>query len=357
MRRVGAVVVAAALAAAACSDAGGVTGAGTSTPSTTSTVAPPGTCEAVGSELVPAFQAFVDLVDDEQLTSTPPLPTLVDMLLTAAVPRSNLTAFIDTDAEAEVLATEAAAWEGVLDLSVVTKEGALEEARQMFAEDPDLLAVVEREPEVLPASVRLDVAEEHFDGLAARLRSRPEVLQVNELKASEILARVLPSRTVELVAMLLPGTDGQALGGTIRAWTGVAAVATVTQTEALETAREVLEGDPDLLAALEADPGILPASLRIEVDRAHAADVHRRLARETGVAFLQPPGVPAEWARGAELVPFVPIVRAAAPAVLAANQLGCDTGELAPVVAAGAAELRAATPAGRAFIERLGTGE
>ncbi|HSM02597.1 MAG TPA: permease-like cell division protein FtsX [Acidimicrobiia bacterium] len=81
--------------------------------------------------------------------------------------------------EASALLDEVAGWEGVASVTFFTKEDALVEFREMFRDQPSLIEIVEEDPSILPASLRL-----RLDGtvglgvLTDRLLSTPGVFQV-----------------------------------------------------------------------------------------------------------------------------------------------------------------------------------
>jgi len=87
-----------------------------------------------------------------------------------------------TDEEIEALQVEIGAWESVRDIVHLTKEQALAEFRELFAEQPELVAVVEQDPSVLPASLRVTVDERAVDEFHGRLAVLPGVTQVTSAR-------------------------------------------------------------------------------------------------------------------------------------------------------------------------------
>jgi hypothetical protein len=93
------------------------------------------------------------------------------------------------------------------------------------------------------------------------------------------------------------GTDlsptGQTLRGELADIDGVLEVWLVDKHEALDEARELLADDPDMLAVLESDPALLPASIRVRVvDRTAQMTVVERASDRPGVknvGTLPPP--------------------------------------------------------------------
>ena len=65
---------------------------------------------------------------------------------------------------------------GLMAIQKVTREEALAEYRVMFADEPDMLALAEADPTLVPASLRLFVDFPHLDAAAERLAVLPEVL-------------------------------------------------------------------------------------------------------------------------------------------------------------------------------------
>jgi cell division transport system permease protein len=61
--------------------------------------------------------------------------------------------------EVTALQNEVAGWESVEDVVYFSKAQALEEFREMFADQPSLIEVVEEDPSTLPASLRIKPAE------------------------------------------------------------------------------------------------------------------------------------------------------------------------------------------------------
>ena len=59
----------------------------------------------------------------------------------------------------QMLMRDLAGMDGVLDIWFVNKNEAADEGRQLFADDPDMLALIESNPGLLPASIRVRVED------------------------------------------------------------------------------------------------------------------------------------------------------------------------------------------------------
>jgi hypothetical protein len=84
-----------------------------------------------------------------------------------------------TTDEIHTLEAEIGAWEEVSAVVYFAKADALQEFREMFADQPELIAAVEDDPSVLPASLRVDVLEASNDEVIQRLAAIPGVTQVS----------------------------------------------------------------------------------------------------------------------------------------------------------------------------------
>ncbi len=93
------------------------------------------------------------------------------------------------------LSDEVRTWDGVSEVIYFSKSDALVEAREMFRDDPELLEVIEDDPTVLPASLRIKPADtENYTALADRLSATPGVLDVQ--RGDEAIERVRDLKTI-----------------------------------------------------------------------------------------------------------------------------------------------------------------
>lgn len=77
------------------------------------------------------------------------------------------------------LQEEIRSWEEVGDVFFVSKQEALEEARRLFAEQPSMMAIIEDNPEVVPASLRIRPADpKDYAKIEAALKGTPGILEV-----------------------------------------------------------------------------------------------------------------------------------------------------------------------------------
>ncbi len=98
-----------------------------------------------------------------------------------------------TDQQIAALRVEIGAWEDVREVLYFTKEQALVEFRKLFAERPELIAAVEQDPSVLPASLRVAVDERAVDEIHRRLAALPGVTQVTSAReeVEDLIARAV----------------------------------------------------------------------------------------------------------------------------------------------------------------------
>ena len=124
-------------------------------------------------------------------------------------------AFLLDDAldQLDAIAADLAGWEGVISAEAVDRDQALEEFRVRFADQPDLVAIVEEDPTALSASVRLAVEPESRADIVERLASYPGVRQVENPdfdqfgNAVAIQAVGDTGRTAIVVAIQVTGED------------------------------------------------------------------------------------------------------------------------------------------------------
>jgi hypothetical protein len=87
--------------------------------------------------------------------------------------------------DAATLAGEVEQWDGVRSVYFFSKDEALGEFRELFADQPELIQTVERDPSILPASLRVKPdATVDLRNIADRLRSSPGVMQVSSADAA-----------------------------------------------------------------------------------------------------------------------------------------------------------------------------
>jgi hypothetical protein len=102
---------------------------------------------------------------------------------------TNVIAFIDDEAIPSVAALQAdlETWKGVWHVHYVDHEGALDEAQELFADQPDMVEAIESDPSVLPTSFRLGVDWDSIPDVVDRLSEMPEVRQVESLNRTVFL--------------------------------------------------------------------------------------------------------------------------------------------------------------------------
>lgn len=77
------------------------------------------------------------------------------------------------------LQAEIAGWSDVEDVIFVSKPEAVENAREIFADNQAILDLIEEDPSFIPASLRIRPTDlQDYDGIASRLEATPGVLQV-----------------------------------------------------------------------------------------------------------------------------------------------------------------------------------
>lgn len=151
-------------------------------------------CDAVVDDTVAALQVILDGIEDDldvaglgtfdatdtfgALDATKAIKQLMGDWAWAEL---RVVAYLESDAPADLgqrLAVEAAAWPGVIDVQLVDKAKAYEEALELFADNPSILATIEGKPEIIPASVRIETTSNSAQDVAARLETTPGVLEV-----------------------------------------------------------------------------------------------------------------------------------------------------------------------------------
>ncbi len=86
-------------------------------------------------------------------------------------------------------------WDGVGEVIYFSKADAFEEAKELFRDEPALLEVIEEDPTVLPASLRIKPDDtENYTALADRLAASPGILQVQ--RGDEAIERVRDLKTL-----------------------------------------------------------------------------------------------------------------------------------------------------------------
>jgi len=143
------------------------------------------TCDELVTHYEDLVAALVEEMGDTTLEDlagdVTPSPGLADPTVIAFVNDE-----IDgTDLEA--LAVEVASWPGVTAVGVMTKADALDEFRELFADQPSLIEVAEEDPTVLPASLRIQVDPESRPALIDRLESLPGIRQTSAV-STELIA-------------------------------------------------------------------------------------------------------------------------------------------------------------------------
>ncbi len=90
-------------------------------------------------------------------------------------------AFLDhpaTDATIDSLLDDIASWEGVSAVTYVSREEALEEAREAMSDYQEALAIIEEDPSILPSSIRITTNLGRWDEVEGRLELIPGVVNV-----------------------------------------------------------------------------------------------------------------------------------------------------------------------------------
>lgn len=81
---------------------------------------------------------------------------------------------------AEQLAAEVRDWEGVRVVNFFSQAEAVEEFKEMFADQPELIEIVENDPSILPVSLRVELDDaSQLRAVSDRLRTTPGVFQVS----------------------------------------------------------------------------------------------------------------------------------------------------------------------------------
>lgn len=97
-------------------------------------------------------------------------------------------AFLQDDVTAEAtsaLQTDIASWPQVADVFYVSKAEAYEEALILFANNESMLSVLEKSPDLLPASLRVQPTDpDDYDLIVTRLNSTPGVKSVQSADAA-----------------------------------------------------------------------------------------------------------------------------------------------------------------------------
>ncbi len=90
-------------------------------------------------------------------------------------------AFLDDDLRnPDRLQAEVAEWAGVAEVTYVSKpEAVLYAIEVIFADNPSAQSIIEEDPAIIPASLRISPADlQDYDGIASRLEAVPGVLKV-----------------------------------------------------------------------------------------------------------------------------------------------------------------------------------
>lgn len=101
----------------------------------------------------------------------------------------------------QVLLAEVQGWDEVLDAFYVDKTAAYEEYQQIFANDPDLLEIIEN-PAVLPASIRIELNDlDTYSTVEFRLNQQPALVNKISSAAQEIEQISALSGALNLIAL------------------------------------------------------------------------------------------------------------------------------------------------------------
>ncbi len=109
-----------------------------------------------------------------------------------------LVAFLQQELSFQAVAAlteEVRTWEGVAEVIYFSKSDAFEEAMDLFADEPALREVIEEDPTVLPASLRIKpIDTDTYTPLADRLAATPGVIQVQ--RGDEAIDRIRDLKTI-----------------------------------------------------------------------------------------------------------------------------------------------------------------
>lgn len=101
----------------------------------------------------------------------------------------------------DVLLAEVQGWDEVLDAFYVDKTAAYAEYQEIFANDPDLLEILDN-PSVLPASIRIELSDlDTYETVEFRLNQQPALVNKIASAAQEIEQISALSRALNLVAI------------------------------------------------------------------------------------------------------------------------------------------------------------
>jgi cell division transport system permease protein len=120
----------------------------------------------------------------------------------------------------QTLLTEVQGWDEVANAYYIDKSAAFEEYQQIFANDPDMLEILEN-PTVLPASIRIELADiDQYEQVEFQLRQQPQIVRNISSAAQEIeqisaVSRVLNFLGIGL-AIVLGGSAVILIANTIR---------------------------------------------------------------------------------------------------------------------------------------------
>lgn len=86
----------------------------------------------------------------------------------------------------QTLLTEVREWDEVANAFYIDKNAAYQEYQQIFANDPDMLEILEN-PAVLPASIRIELADiDQYEQVEFQLRQQPQIVRSISSAAQEI---------------------------------------------------------------------------------------------------------------------------------------------------------------------------
>lgn len=107
---------------------------------------------------------------------------------------------VASDAHQRLL-TEVQSWEEVENAFYVDKTQAFAEYQEIFANDPDMLEILEN-PTVLPASIRIELSDiDKYQDVEFRLRQQPQLVQKISSAAQEIEQVSAVSRAASLLGI------------------------------------------------------------------------------------------------------------------------------------------------------------
>lgn len=146
----------------------------------------PSSCTDVVDGTVVAIQDFLDRLGDVSTDEVPLLePVEVWLEAYADLHRgiARLEAFVSddiSDENFEELADSMSRWQGVSATKALSKDQAIAHARELFADNPEMLEVLNDDPSIIPRSIQLTIDEAQTESIYQRLDATPGITQTSE---------------------------------------------------------------------------------------------------------------------------------------------------------------------------------